>query len=480
MMSIQRRLVLGSTFATAAVAVLGSIVLYVVVSGHLLQQFDETLAVKIDLIANSYELRVLLEKDLSDSERADAAFSLSGLLDDDSELPDEERTYIEIVDPEGLTIYRSATLDELESLNRFSGADLFELSGATPLRGAYERLLREYFDAEEQFPAYVDVFVARNATGLNEGLQDFRIVCLALAVGLVLTQAALLPILIRIGVKPVTDLSDAIQLLDESSLSSKLQTEVPRELSPVVDKLNGLLDRLQTAFDRERGFSNDVAHELRTPLAALKFKLELANSRERENADNRSIVAQCSKVAGEMETLINSLLLLGRMESGQVTISPTSVDIDSQVQTVWSQLERAAPSSKQHYEVHWQLAAKAELTTDAILLQRILTNILQNARDYVNEGGEITIATEEQDSKVRVVVENTGSQVCSNDEANVFSRFWRGDKSRSATGTHSGLGLAIAKRIAILLHSEISAKTKGDRFRITIILPRVLPEDTTS
>jgi signal transduction histidine kinase len=246
--------------------------------------------------------------------------------------------------------------------------------------------------------------------------------------------------------------------------------ELPTELSPIVLRLNELLERLQNAFERERSFTADAAHELRTPLAGLEAALEVCVSRRRAPEAYETVAKRCLAVVRTMHGMIEGLLLLARADASQVPVSREVVDIENLLAESWKDF--SAIAENRSLDVQWEAPADLRVETDAAKLRHILSNLLDNAVRYADAGGTILISTEQLETVARIRISNTGSRVSANDAAKVFERFWRGDHSRTATGTHSGLGLAVCSKLTDVLRGKISVTSaSGGTFCVTLDLP---------
>jgi signal transduction histidine kinase len=244
---------------------------------------------------------------------------------------------------------------------------------------------------------------------------------------------------------------------------------MPRELAPVVERLNDLLRRLADAFQRERTFTADAAHELRTPLAGLRSTLEVALSRPRESAEYREAMTECLAIVRRTDALVTSLLTLARLEGGQGPAHAEPIALAEAVRDALHPLEVRVAARR--LAVNAQVAEDLRVAADRATLGTVLTALLENAAEYANEGGRIDIGAERTGRSVTLRVANTGCHLSDDDVSHVFERFWRGDTSRTDTGVHCGLGLAIVRRAAWSLGGTATASASGDVFTIRIALP---------
>ena len=155
--------------------------------------------------------------------------------------------------------------------------------------------------------------------------------------------------------------------------------------------LNRLLHQLESAFHRERGFSADVAHELRTPLAGLLMKMDLALSQVRRPDEYQKAVQDCRIIAGQMQMMVENLLSLSRLEGGRMKVNQEPLVVNELIREIWEPLAEIA--RRRQVEVNWQLGPDLLLITGRTQISVAISNLLDNAVTYVNEGGHIYIAS---------------------------------------------------------------------------------------
>ncbi|MGH7179932.1 MAG: sensor histidine kinase, partial [Tepidisphaeraceae bacterium] len=303
--------------------------------------------------------------------------------------------------------------------------------------------------------------VARSSEHLELMLGRLRlllvIVCSVATVALV----ALTGWVIRRGMRPVKVLAQQIASIGADDLAARLEVvDVPVELSPIVARLNELISRLESAFDREKSFTSDAAHELRTPLAGLQAALEVS-ARERRDVEHfQRLVGECLNVVRQMHSMIDNLLLLARADAGQVPVTRTPVNIGRLLGESWARCRSLA--DQRGLKVAFEVADDLVVPTDEEKLAIILNNLLDNAVHHANAAGRVDIDARASNGSVKIFISNTGSRVKAEDAQRVFDRFWRGDPSRSSNGRHCGLGLAVCRRLATALGSSIAVRSESD------------------
>jgi len=244
----------------------------------------------------------------------------------------------------------------------------------------------------------------------------------------------------RRGLQPLARLSEQAARINADSLTTRFPTsELPAELQPIVSRLNELLARLEISFERERRFSADLAHELRTPLAELRSLAECALKwpESRDRATDEEVLA----AATQMQTMVTSLLSLARAEQNQLVANAVPVNLSVLVPEIWHL--HAARAETRGLKVQWNLVS-ALAVADPALLRSILGNLFENAVDYTAVGGEIEISLAIVGTMAQLRVANPVENLTTEDVAKLFDRFWRKEEARSG-GKHFGLGLSLAR-----------------------------------
>jgi two-component system, OmpR family, heavy metal sensor histidine kinase CusS len=312
--------------------------------------------------------------------------------------------------------------------------------------------------------------VARNTRVLGRTLDRLRWLLLGLCAAATIVCGSVLLIVVSGAMHPVRRLAREIEALVETDLAHRFDaTGVPSELAPIVERLNGLLERLYGAFGRERAFAADVAHELRTPLAGLRTTLEVCRSRQRDAATYESAMDKCISITERMQEMVQRLLLLARADARQLTVRSEPVELRKLLEDCWSHFRSRA----EQRDLHMQLCPGAPfwVDSDESLLRIVVDNLLDNAVTYADEGGNISVATRSDDHFVELLLSNSGSQVDAADAPRVFDRFWRGDAARSQTGVHSGLGLSLCERLMRILNGNLFVQTeRGGLFVVRLRL----------
>jgi two-component system sensor histidine kinase QseC len=324
-------------------------------------------------------------------------------------------------------------------------------------------------DSPARSPREVQLVVAAEREALDEKL--LRLELLTAACGVVLLGATLwmMPRILRRGLLPLDQLGEDVAHIDAGTLAIRFAREnAPAELHVIIDRLNGLMARLEESFERERRFSADVAHELRTPLAELRGMAECALKwpESRDPTFDHETLA----IARQMETMVEHMLALARGDQGLLEARVETAALDAIVGAAWRALAPRAQARK--ITTTLQLAP-ASAPVDPSLLRAILNVVLENAVDYSPPGSEITIAIEADGETPVIRVGNPAPQLAHEDVSKLFDRFWRKESARTG-GLHLGLGLSLALTYAAAMDWAIVA-TLDQEHRLMITL-RALPK----
>jgi two-component system OmpR family sensor kinase len=281
-----------------------------------------------------------------------------------------------------------------------------------------------------------------------------------------LTAAGATLVLVRRGLQPARAVAAEIAALDATGIDRPIATAgLPTEIAPIVSKLNDLLARLSASFARERRFTADVSHELRTPLSALRTTLEVAAAQDRPAAAYRTVIAEATALAIQMQALVANLLLLARLDARQIAVAAEPVDLHRLVEECWRRYEAEAAERRLRFAI--QVPADCVVESDPEKLRIVVMNLLANAAAYTAPGGSIIVRGGGGDALLEVA--DSGPPIPDDLLPRIFDRFSRGDAARSG-GVHCGIGLALVRGICAVLGLDASAHNTPDggvRFQVS-------------
>lgn len=273
------------------------------------------------------------------------------------------------------------------------------------------------------------------------------------------------------AIKPIEQISEAAKRISAGNLDERIETgSNQNEIGRLAEVLNTTFARLETAFEQQRRFVADAAHELRTPLAVLITEAQSSLNRERSAEDYRESLEYVLESAQQMRGLIESLLELARYESDQNHDEPLLLDFVELTQSCISQLQSIA--DQRTIDLRWQTELiECPVVGKENQLRSVVTNLLANAIYYNHVGGWVTLSLEASASELILTMKNTGPGIEATDIPHVFDRFYRADKARSRADGKSGLGLAISKAIVDAHSGRIKVQSANGLTQFTVYLP---------
>ncbi|QDU37544.1 Signal transduction histidine-protein kinase BaeS [Maioricimonas rarisocia] len=246
------------------------------------------------------------------------------------------------------------------------------------------------------------------------------------------------------------------------------------ELDQLAETVNGLLDRIAAYLQQRRDFVANSAHELRTPLAAIRSSVEVALSGGRSPEEYEDLLVDIIDQSGTLETLVNQLLLLSETEVDQLRKQGEPVAFDDVVTKAVEMFRGVAES--RHIDITLSRCDDVNLVGNRTHLRQVVNNLVDNAVKYTLEGGHVDVELVHLDCKqaARLTVRDTGIGISVDDLQHVFERFFRADRSRSRehgiTGT--GLGLCICQAVAVAHGGTITCESQLDEGTcVTVTLP---------
>lgn len=269
------------------------------------------------------------------------------------------------------------------------------------------------------------------------------------------------------ALRPIREFSDKIEEVQAQNLSdSRIEENNVKELNQLGISYNKMLERLSEAFEIQRQFTANAAHELRTPLALMQVQLDLYNSASHpgNDADTLQTIKMVTEQNDKLNRMVKTLLDMSEL---QTVGRDDKIILDAIVEEVLADLEPLA------VEKNIKLIGKCEdatMTGSDILIYRLVYNLVENAIKYNHPLGQVTVTAYQRNKHVYLSVEDTGSGIPKELRERVFEPFFRVDKSRSRELGGVGLGLAFVREIVRVHNGSIcikSGKTGGTIFEVT-------------
>ncbi len=320
---------------------------------------------------------------------------------------------------------------------------------------------------------------------------------LALGTAVSLFVAAIVgAVLARQALRPIASITEtANNITRRKDLGQRINIrEDSSEVGRLAATFNEMLDRIQYLFQTQERQIADVSHELRTPLTIIQGNVDLLHrmgtdasmdiatpAQHNPDADMlREMLNEIGEESARMNNLIGDLLLLARADSGSMTLTLETVEMDTLLLNVYQQTQRMAERSKGAGALEIRLGSEdqALVLGDRERLRQLLLNLTENAIKYTPAGGQITLGLRNLDGWVQVFVRDTGIGIDEESQKNIFSRFYRVDKARGRDQGGTGLGLSIVKWIAEAHHGHVefeSVPGQGSTFTLHLPVYREVP-----
>ena len=301
-----------------------------------------------------------------------------------------------------------------------------------------------------------------SSTALVLGVGMAMLVVAAVVVGYGLAGAAL---------RPVREIAATARTFSERDLHRRLELDLPPdELGELADTFNGMLARLETAFESLRRFTADAAHELRAPLTLMRTEVEVALSRPRTEQQYRASLETVLAEAERLGRLTDQLVMLARADAGALVAQMTKVDLPNLVDETSGRWRSLA--ARRDVTLVDQVPDEGYVWGDPDLLRRLLDNLIDNALQHSPGGGTVAISCTLLESSWDLVVADSGPGVEPAMKPLLFERFARADPARRRDTGGAGLGLALCAVIAQLHNGSISLDDgPGPGARFVVRLP---------
>jgi len=277
--------------------------------------------------------------------------------------------------------------------------------------------------------------------------------------------------------RPLRTITATAQQISEASLHRRLALPGPRdELRQLADTIDGLLERLEGAFDAQRQFVANASHELRTPLTAARALLEMVLSDPQASVETfREVCQQALHENEQQEELIDAMLALAQGQRG--LDRRELVDLDAVVTSAWPKQEEDAATRGLHMELSLEPAL---ISGDRRLLTRLVSNLLENAVRHNTQHGNVRVAVEAPAGAATLKITNTGPSVPAGEIDRLLQPFQRLSPDRIGHGDGLGLGLSIVAAIAGAHNATLQVKPRsGGGLEIEVRFPGVTRDDAS-
>lgn len=277
------------------------------------------------------------------------------------------------------------------------------------------------------------------------------------------------------ALNPIDQITRTAERLGAQDLSQRLNLRgTDDEVGRLAATFDGMLERLDRAFRRQREFTADASHELRTPLASLISQVELALERSRTPAEYRRVLTSVRDDARRMTQLLNDLLTLARADDGNVPLIRETLELGELAKQVVAAME---PLARERGVTLERCAAEPVFVNgDQTRLAHLMINLVDNGLKYTPTGGRVTIRVSRRPGQAIIEVSDTGVGITAEHLPHIFERFYRVDRSRSRSDGGTGLGLSICRWIVEAHGGAITVSSlPGQGTTFTVMLSDAVP-----
>ncbi|MCC7084560.1 MAG: HAMP domain-containing protein [Pirellulales bacterium] len=473
-MSLTNRLLVFLLSLLAAVLIGFSLAVYLLVNHYLRVEADERLAAAMNTLVSSIDI----EPDNVEWEPDDRTISLPR-----GPLGDEVCWFITDIDGHVLDASLTPGTEKLrrQIASTASSAPALELNAS----GDGWHYLQRHVQASQISEG--DLHRQRTAEEIEKGEYSSLIVVVGIsqvvmrqatqnlifalaAVGFAFWGAcfAMGRLICRRALQPVTRMAEAASAMSSRDLNQRLPA-VPSgdELATMNRAFNQLLDRLETAFERQRRFTGDASHQLRTPLTIIQGQAEVALRRTRSAEEYQEVLQTVRQQVRKLNALVESLLFLARAESESALPALQLLDLASWL----TEFERSWKSPQENAVVRFERSAITSPIVSAHpeMLSEIARNLLDNAIKYSPPRSPVVVHLIESKRRVGFCIEDEGSGMSQDEVSHVFQPFFRSESAQRSGTEGSGLGLSIASRLSAAMNGTIEVESqpnRGSRFSV--------------
>ena len=253
--------------------------------------------------------------------------------------------------------------------------------------------------------------------------------------------------IVQRGLAPLREFRKVAAMVSAQDLSHRLaESNMPQELSELAHGINFMLHRLDNGVQQLSQFSDDIAHELRSPISNLMGKAQVTLSRERPSEEYKAVLVSCTEELTRVTRIVNDMLFLAQVSHPAALVPFERIELADEAHKVAELFSLSA----QDKHISLQVSGVGATLGDRLMIQRAISNLLSNAIRHCPPGQSISLAVEDLGEQVAVRVVNPGPGIAEEHLAHLFERFYRVDNSRSRAQGGTGLGLAIVRSIMSL------------------------------
>ena len=306
-------------------------------------------------------------------------------------------------------------------------------------------------------------------------LEDFEIVLILKNI-LLITFPLILILLFLIArffagksIKPVRTIIDTSSQITKDNLQTRIPLPKNKdELYVLSENINNLLNRIESAIDREKQFTSDASHELRTPLAVIKGTMEVLIRKPRNQREYEEKIQFCISEVDRLNHMVDQLLLLARFENQKQNVKQETIYLNALILDNLTRFSEKTENKK--IKIIADFTEDFYVQSDNYLVSIIFSNLISNAIKYTNDNGKIELKLEKNLTDIIFTIADNGVGISEQDLNKIFNSFYRSDVTNHPDIKGTGLGLSIVKRLCDLLKIKISVESKiNEKTKFTLI-----------
>ncbi|NTV17566.1 MAG: HAMP domain-containing protein [Chlorobiaceae bacterium] len=466
-MSVRNRIAFYYTIATAFLIAIVFAIIYIMVERIVYKQFDQEIKKEIAEILSDSNVSTHDFKGFASLQNVDIDGGNSD-NDNDSDSDNDSKKkkminvdteFIQLVNSTGQVINKSTSLSwcVLAFNPNQSGTSFFNSNfGGTMVRQAQVPLVNKKGITE----GYLIVALPlKNAMIVLRDLEDIFFFSFPV---IILTLFILTRLIAGKSIRPIEKVIATAEKITQTNLEHRIPLpDHHDELYRLSATMNGLFDRMQDAFQREKQFTANASHELKTPLAVVKGTLEVLVRKPREREHYETRIQFCLKELNRMAKLIDQLLMLARHESNKINPQIETVRLSPYIERVIERMQLSA--NAKNISIAVVHTENARIAVDPGMLDMIFENILSNAIKYSPAGSTIAVDINRNADAIVCSISDQGIGIPEEKLHAIFERFYRVDESRNTDTGGFGLGLSIVKKLADLQHIKVSVTSETNR-----------------
>ena len=363
--------------------------------------------------------------------------------------------FIQIVDARGRLMDKSPNLKEGELI--FHSEKKSDTHFDTKLNNEAIRQVQIPIEQRGVFKGYI--LTAMSQEGAIVVLNKLKNTLLLLFPIVLLGLFGITRFLAGRSIIPVKAITNTTGTITRNNLNERVPLPQNKdELHTLASSINELLNRIESAMEREKQFTADASHQLRTPLAVIKGTLEVLIRKPRTEEEYRSKIQSSIDEIDRINKIVNQLLILARFDKSNLKLSRQEVDLRIAVDNVLQRLK--SPIQQKKLSVNVSSSTSDSIHTDPYYVDLILENIISNAVKYAPEGGKIEVSVSREGEAMICKIKDNGIGIQASDLENIFHPFFRSEEFNHAEIKGTGLGLSIAQKAGQMINAQIEVESE--------------------